>query len=140
LVPAAIMGLDLRRFLDRTEEMVHACAANVPVDENPGAVLGAVLGTLGNGGRDKVTIIASPGVPDLGAWLEQLLAESTGELGKGLVPVDREKPGAPGVYGNDRIFAYLRLQNAPDATQDAQVEALAKAGQPVVRIDVADIY
>ncbi|HXB22935.1 MAG TPA: bifunctional transaldolase/phosoglucose isomerase [Candidatus Solibacter sp.] len=140
LVPAAIMGLDLRRFLDQTEEMVHACSANVPVDQNPGAVLGAVLGTLGNSGRDKVTIITSPGISDLGAWLEQLLAESTGKLGKGLVPVDREKPGAPGVYGNDRIFAYLRLQSAPDAAQDAQVEALARTGQPVFCIDVADIY
>jgi transaldolase/glucose-6-phosphate isomerase len=140
LVPAAVMGLDLKRFLNRTEEMVHACGPNVPVDQNPGAVLGAVLGTLGNSGRDKVTIITSPGISDLGAWLEQLLAESTGKQGKGLVPIDREKLAQPQTYGNDRIFAYLRLQNAPDPTQDSQVEALSKAGQPVVRIDVADIY
>jgi transaldolase/glucose-6-phosphate isomerase len=140
LVPAAVMGLDLKRFLDRTEEMVHACGATVPVDQNPGAVLGAVLGTLGKSGRDKVTIITSPGLSDLGAWLEQLLAESTGKQGHGLVPIDREKLGPPQAYGSDRIFAYLRLQSAPDPTQDAQVEALSKAGQPVVRIDVADIY
>jgi transaldolase / glucose-6-phosphate isomerase len=140
LVPAAIMGLDLHRFLDRTEEMVEACAATVPVEHNPGAVLGAVLGNLGNIGHNKVTIIASPGIYDLGAWLEQLLAESTGKQGKGLIPVDREKLGPPDVYGNDRIFVYLRLQGATDSTQNAQVDALRKAGQPVVRIDVADKY
>ena len=140
LVPAAIMGLDVRRFLDRTEEMDEACAATVPVDQNPGAVLGAVLGTLGNSGRNKVTIMASPGISDLGAWLEQLLAESTGKLGKGLIPVDREKIGSPDVYGNDRIFVYLRLKGATDPAQDAQVDTLRKAGQPVVRIDVAGKY
>jgi transaldolase / glucose-6-phosphate isomerase len=140
LVPAAVMGLDLRRFLDNTEAMVQACAATVPVQENPGAVLGAVLGTLGKNGRDKVTIITSPGINDLGAWLEQLLAESTGKQGKGLIPVDREKLGPPEVYGNDRIFVYLRLQNGADANQDSQIDALRKAGQPVVRIDVEDIY
>ncbi len=140
LVPAAIMGLDLRRFLDRTEEMVEACAATVPVEQNPGAVLGAVLGTLGNSGRNKVTIVASPAIFDLGAWLEQLLAESTGKQGKGLIPVDREYPGPPDVYGNDRLFVYLRLQGGSNSAQDAQVDALRKAGQPVVRIDVADKY
>ncbi len=138
--PAAIMGLDLRRFLDRTEEMVEACAATVPVDQNPGAVLGAVLGTLGNNGHNKVTIIASPAIFDLGAWLEQLLAESTGKQGKGLIPVDREKLGPSDAYGNDRVFVYLRLQGATDSAQDARVDALRKAGQPVVRIDIADKY
>ena len=140
VVAAAVMGLDLRRFLDCTEEMVEACAATVPVAENPGAVLGAILGSLANQGRDKVTIITSPGIFDLGAWLEQLLAESTGKQGKGLIPVDRENLGAPEVYGNDRIFVYLRLQGGVEAKQDAAVDALRKAGQPVVRIDVADIY
>jgi transaldolase/glucose-6-phosphate isomerase len=140
MVPAAVMGLDLQRFLESTEKMVHACAATVPVDQNPGAVLGAILGTLANNGRDKVTIITSSGLWDLGAWLEQLLAESTGKQGKGLIPVDREKLGAPEVYGNDRVFVYLRLQNAADANQDSQIETLRKAGQPVVRINVADIY
>ena len=140
LVPAAAMGLDLRCFLDRTEQMVQACAATVPVDQNPGAVLGAILGTAHNHGRDKVTLITSPGISDLGAWLEQLLAESTGKLGKGLVPVDREKLGAPEVYGNDRVFAYLRLRNGADQEQDAKVEALRQAGHPVVRIDIADMY
>lgn len=140
MVPAAVMGLDLARFLESTEEMVHACAATVPVEQNPGAVLGAILGTLANNGHDKVTITTSPGIWDLGAWLEQLLAESTGKQGKGLIPVDREKLGPAEAYGNDRVFVYLRLQNDADANQDSQVEALRKAGQPVVRINVADIY
>ena len=140
MVPAAIMGLDISRFLDHVEEMVHACAATVPVEENPGAVLGIILGELAKHGRDKVTIITSPGIRDFGAWLEQLLAESTGKDGKGLIPVDREPLGTPNVYGNDRLFAYIRLESAPDAAQDAAVEALATAGQPVVRISLADPY
>ncbi|MGC2255065.1 MAG: hypothetical protein WA563_11015, partial [Candidatus Acidiferrales bacterium] len=108
--------------------------------ENPGAVLGAILGTLAKNGRDKVTLIASPGVSDLGAWLEQLLAESTGKQGKGLIPVDREEIGPPEVYGNDRVFAYVRLESAPDASQDAKVAALEKAGHPVVRMSLRDTY
>ncbi len=140
MVPAAVMGLDVRRLLDRTEEMIQACAATVPADQNPGVILGAILGTLANAGRDKVTLVTSPGIRDLGAWLEQLLAESTGKQGKGLIPVDRETLGPPEVYGNDRLFIYLRLQNGVDQNQDSQIEALRKAGQPVVRIDIADIY
>ncbi|MGH9571783.1 MAG: bifunctional transaldolase/phosoglucose isomerase, partial [Candidatus Angelobacter sp.] len=140
LVPGAVMGLDLRRFLDRTEEMIEACAATVPSAENPGVILGAILGTLHNAGRNKVTIVTSPAIYDLGAWLEQLLAESTGKQGEGLVPVDRERLGPPEVYGNDRVFAYLRLLSAADAHQDRQIEALRKAGQPVVTIDIADKY
>jgi transaldolase/glucose-6-phosphate isomerase len=140
MVPASLMGVDTPKFLNRTEEMVKACAASVPVEENPGVVLGTILGTAATSGRDKVTIIASPGISDLGAWLEQLLAESTGKQGKGIIPVDKEATGAPEVYGNDRVFAYLRLETAPDAAQDAKVAALEKAGQPVVRISIADTY
>jgi hypothetical protein len=140
MVPGAIQGMDLTKFLDRLEEMVHACASVVPADENPGAILGAILGTLQKNGRDKVTIFASPGISDLGAWLEQLIAESTGKKGTGLIPIDREQIGPPEVYGNDRIFAYVRLQSAPDAKQDEAVAALEKAGQPVVRIAVPDVY
>ena len=140
MVPAAVMGLDTKKFLERTEEMVEACASCVPVEENPGVVLGLILGSAAKAGRDKVTIITSPGIYDLGAWLEQLLAESTGKQGKGIIPVDRETIGAPDVYGNDRVFAYLRLDSAPDAQQDAQVAALEKAGHPVVRIAVGDKY
>ncbi|SPF56405.1 Bifunctional transaldolase/phosoglucose isomerase [Candidatus Sulfopaludibacter sp. SbA4] len=145
MVPAAVMGVDVPRFLELTSEMVHACAPTVPVEDNPGVQLGAILGVLGNLGRDKVTLISSPGIHDLGAWLEQLIAESTGKIGnegnrKGLIPVDREALGSPEVYGNDRVFAYLRLESAPDAAQDKAVDALESAGQPVVRISVGDVY
>ncbi len=140
MVPAALMGVDTAKFLDRTEEMVEACASCVPVEENPGVVLGIILGTAARNGRDKITIITSPGISDLGAWLEQLLAESTGKQGKGIIPVDREELGPPETYGNDRIFAYVRLDSAPDSAQDAKVAVLEEAGHPVVRISVADIY
>jgi transaldolase/glucose-6-phosphate isomerase len=134
MVPAAIMGADVPTFLDHTEIMLHACASCVPPELNPGVVLGAILGTLARQGRDKVTLVTSPGIASLGAWLEQLLAESTGKEGKGLIPVDGERVGAPGVYGNDRVFVYERLTSHPSADQDAAVTALEKAGHPVVRI------
>jgi transaldolase / glucose-6-phosphate isomerase len=140
MVPAAVMGLDVKKFLDRTEEMMHACASCVPIEENPGAILGIVLGTAARNGRDKVTIFTSPGISDLGAWLEQLLAESTGKEGKGIIPVDREQLSAPEVYGNDRVFAYLRLATEADAAVDAKLAALEKTGHPVVRIVLNDIY
>src|SRR5260370_38221785 len=126
MVPAAVMGIDVLKFLSRTEEMVHACGATVPAAENPGVVLGAILGAAANQGRDKVTIISSPGISDLGAWLEQLLAESTGKIGKGIVPVARERLAKPESYGSDRVFAYLRLESAPDHAQDAAVATLEK--------------
>jgi glucose-6-phosphate isomerase len=140
MAPAAIMGLDVLRFLHRADEMADACLSTVPLENNPGVMLGIILGVLAHTGRDKVTIMASPGLWDLGAWLEQLLAESTGKQGKGLIPVDREPLGPPGVYGQDRVFVYVRLESAPDAAQDAAVAALKQAGQPVVRISVSDPY
>ncbi|MCU1331414.1 MAG: transaldolase [Candidatus Angelobacter sp.] len=140
LVPAAIMGLDVGKFLQRTNEMVQACKPEVPAEQNPGAVLGSILGTLGNLGRNKVTIITSPGIHDLGAWLEQLIAESTGKNGKGLIPVDRESLGAPEVYGDDRVFVHLRLANEPDTAQKQKLEGLRSAGHPVVEIELADRY
>ncbi|HEX9112701.1 MAG TPA: bifunctional transaldolase/phosoglucose isomerase, partial [Terriglobales bacterium] len=140
MVPAAAMGLDTGKFLARTKEMVDACQASTPVEQNPGVMLGLIIGTAATMGRDKITLITSPGISDLGAWLEQLIAESTGKVGNGIIPVDREALGSPDVYGNDRIFAYVRLESAPDAAQDAQVAALEKAGQPVVRIAMTDIY
>jgi glucose-6-phosphate isomerase len=139
-VPGAIQGVDIGKFLERAKKMVTACGASVPADQNPGVILGAILGTLAKGGRDKLTIFTSPGISDLGAWLEQLIAESTGKEGHGIIPVDRERLSSPEVYGNDRVFAYLRLESAPDAKQDAAVAALEKAGQPVVRIAVPEIY
>ncbi|QLE57972.1 bifunctional transaldolase/phosoglucose isomerase [Nostoc sp. TCL26-01] len=140
IVPAAAIGVDVAKFLDTAEVMVHSCASSVPAKENPGVVLGNILGVLAKQGRDKVTLIASPAIADLGAWLEQLLAESTGKDGKGLIPVDLEQLGTPDVYGSDRIFAYIRLDSAFDAAQDAAVTALEQAGQPVVRIAIADPY
>ncbi|MFL6388332.1 MAG: bifunctional transaldolase/phosoglucose isomerase [Terriglobales bacterium] len=140
MVPAAIMGLDTAKFLQRTNEMVQACKPEVPTNQNPGVILGAILGTLGNLGRNKVTFITSPGIHDLGAWLEQLIAESTGKIGKGLIPVDREALGAPEVYGNDRVFVYLRLADETDAIQTQKLEILKNAGHPVVEIELADTY
>ncbi|HVO24437.1 MAG TPA: bifunctional transaldolase/phosoglucose isomerase [Candidatus Margulisiibacteriota bacterium] len=141
LVPAAIMGVDVAKFLDRTDEMVCACMPSVPVEENPGVVLGTIFGVAAEQfHRDKLTIIASPGICGLGAWLEQLVAESTGKTGKGLIPVDREALGKLDVYGGDRIFVYLRLLSAPDAAQDTSVAELERAGQPVVRLAIDDPY
>jgi transaldolase/glucose-6-phosphate isomerase len=140
MVPAAVIGLDTKKFLARAAEMVRACGPSVAAEENAGAALGCILGTAANAGRDKVTIITSPGISDLGAWLEQLLAESTGKIGKGIIPVDREELASPDVYGTDRVFTYVRLENAVDPDQEAKVVALEKAGQPVVRITMPDIY
>ena len=140
MVPAAVMGIDVVRFLERTHKMALACSPRQLAEDNPGVVLGSILGSAANQGRDKVTIIASPGVWDLGTWLEQLLAESTGKQGKGLIPVDREPVGSPRTYGDDRLFVYVRLESAPDSAQDRAVEALANAGHAVVQIPVADAY
>ncbi len=140
MAPAAVMGLDVERLLDEAQHMLHACAPGVPAEENPGLVLGTILGVLANKGIDKLTLIASPGLHDLGAWLEQLIAESTGKEGKGIIPVDRERLGPPEIYGDDRVFAYLCLDSAPDAAQDRGLAVLEKAGKPVVRIHVATAY
>ena len=140
MVPAAVMGIDVVRFLERTHKMALACSPRQPAEDNPGVVLGSILGSAAKQGRDKVTIIASPGVWDLGAWLEQLLAESTGKQGKGLIPVDREPLGSPQTYGDDRLFVYVRLESGPDSLQDRAVDALTAAGHPVVRIPVTDAY
>jgi transaldolase / glucose-6-phosphate isomerase len=139
MAPAAVMGIDAPKFLDRADVMAISCSYCLPIPKNHGVMLGIVLGTLGKHGRDKVTFIASPAIYGLGAWLEQLIAESTGKEGKGLIPVDREPLGPPQIYGDDRVFAYLRFDPSPDPEQDRAVEALEKAGQPVVRIAVTDL-
>ena len=136
LVPAAAIGIDVEQFLRSTARMVRSCSPGTPPDANPGVQLGTFLGVAAKHGRDKVTIVASPGVASVGAWLEQLLAESTGKIGKGLVPVDAEPLGAPEVYGNDRVFAYLHLADAPEHAQNAAIEALEKAGQPVAHVSI----
>jgi len=140
MVPAAAMGLDLGKFLRTTQEMVKACGADSAADANPAVILGNILGVAANHGRDKITIIASPGIHDLGAWLEQLIAESTGKVGKGIIPVDREKPAKPATYGSDRVFAYLRLATKPNKAQDTAVAAIEKAGNPVIRITLPNVY
>jgi transaldolase/glucose-6-phosphate isomerase len=140
IVPAAVMGLDVERLLRTTAQMVSACGPSVPAADNPGVVLGTTLGTLAASGHDKVTFIASPGIDSLGAWLEQLIAESTGKSGRGLIPVDGETPTDAARYGHDRVFVYLRLATAPDASQDAAVDALARGGHPLVRIVVHEPY
>ncbi len=140
MVPAAAMGLDVNQFLQKADAMAVACTPCLPLEKNPGVTLGLAMGVLANNGRDKITIVASPGISDLGAWLEQLIAESTGKLGKGIIPVDREPLAPADHYGNDRFFAYLRLETAPDATQDGYLTVLEAAGHPVIRINVRDIY
>ena len=140
MVPAAIMGIDPLRFLDRADVMAIACSSCLPVEKNPGVLLGLILGTAARSGRDKLTLITSPGISDLGAWLEQLVAESTGKDGKGIIPVDREPLAAPEFYGNDRVFAYIRLDKGANPAQDDAVDTIAKAGHPVVRIALSDSY
>jgi glucose-6-phosphate isomerase len=138
--PTSIAGVDTRRLLRCAAEMVQRCGPGQPARENPGAVLGTILGEAARDGRDKATLFVSPDIVALGAWLEQLLAESTGKNGKAIIPVDGESPAPPAGYGADRVFVYVRLRSAPDAGQDRAVDALEGAGQPVVRIDVADRY
>jgi transaldolase/glucose-6-phosphate isomerase len=139
LVPAAAMGLDVQRLLDGATKMEKACRADVSAAQNPGAWLGAVMGELSNAGRDKVTFFLSPGIATFGLWLEQLLAESTGKEGKGLVPVPDNPPGSPGVYGDDRLFVSITVGDE-GKEMDAQVSALERAGQPVVRVHMQDPY
>lgn len=136
LVPAAAMGLGLPAFLGATEVMTRACAPSAPPAANPGVMLGLVLGEAAKSGRDKVTILASKGLADLGAWLEQLLAESTGKQGKALIPVDGEPPGRTQAYGADRIFVYLREAGRDEPELDAAADAAADAGHPLVWISV----
>lgn len=138
LVPHAAMGLDTARLLQQANQAVEQ--SKKPVDENPGVQLGLLLGTLARKGRDKLTIVCSPSLYDLGAWLEQLIAESTGKEGKGIIPVDRESIADPGHYGSDRVFAYLKYAGDQDADQEGKLAALEKAGHPIVRIDLPDLY
>jgi transaldolase/glucose-6-phosphate isomerase len=140
MIPGAACGVDVSALLDSAERMAHACAACVPAAQNPGLVLGAVIGACATAGRDKLTLITSAGVRDFGAWLEQLLAESTGKQGRGVIPVDREPLGRLDVYGTDRLFVYVRLASEHDDDQDAQVTALEDAGLPVVRVPVYSVY
>jgi len=138
LVPAALIGADLGGLLDAAEAMAETCAAEVPAAENPALVMGAWLGEAVLAGRDKLTLVASPGIAAFGAWAEQLVAESTGKEGTGLFPVDGEPLGPPEAYGDDRAVVYLRLRGGADAAQDAGVAALEAAGVPVLRRELRD--
>jgi hypothetical protein len=131
-----LVGADLGTLLDRA--LTVACNCDPCSCENDGARLGAILGELAKMGRDKVTFIASPPIASFGDWVEQLIAESTGKEGKGILPVVGEPVGEPDVYSNDRLFVYLHLDG--DDTYDAQVAALENAGQPVVRLRLRDRY
>ena len=137
LAPAAAMGLDVADLIGRARTMARSCGPDVPPGENPGFQLGAAMGAAAMAGRDKVTVVAPSLLKDFGAWAEQLIAESTGKQGRGLIPVDSEPLGPPDVYGQDRLFVQLRLAAHEDAAQDSAVTALEGAGHPVVRIDVA---
>lgn len=139
MVPAAAMGVDVEALLHRAERMREQCEASVPAPDNPGVTLGAVLGTLARAGRDKVTFITSPAISDLGAWLEQLIAESTGKENKGLIPIDDEPLGEASGYDNDRVFVYIRYADGAVPEQDAIVDALKSEGHPVVRVDCTSL-
>ena len=140
LVPAAAMGLEVGQLLDRAEEMARACGPDKPARGNPGVWLGTVLGTLAQHGRNKVTLVASRSIGSFGTWAEQLIAESTGKEGKGLIPVDREPVGAPAAYGDDRVFVYLRLASDRTDGLDRKVDALEQASQPVIRYELGNKY
>ena len=138
LVPAAVLGLDVAQVLASTAIMARACGPSAPPGGNPGLDLGLYLGVAAENGRNKLTIVASAAISSFGAWLEQLVAESTGKQGQAIIPIDGEALGPPQVYGPDRLFAHLRLDG--DATHDAALAALEAAGYPVIRISMSDRY
>src|ERR1700723_3749802 len=139
LVPAAAAGIDLRAVLKNTLSMGRSCGPDVPPPENPGVQLGLAMGLAGLEGRDKVTIFSSKKIADFGAWAEQLIAESTGKEGKGLVPIDGETLGDTSVYGNDRFFIDLRTESENDTAHEAKLGALERAGHPVARVVIKSI-
>jgi len=139
LLPGALMGLDVADLATRAFGMAERCGAEVAPRQNPGVHLGLVLGALAKAGRDKLTFAISPGIASLGDWLEQLVCESTGKHGRGIVAIGDEPLGAPACYGDDRLFAYVRLASAPDASQDAAIGALEAAGHAVVRVEIEDV-
>lgn len=140
MVPFTLMGGDVERLLDRAHHAMHACADCIGAAENPGARLGAAIGTLTRAGRDKLTLIADKPIDSVGLWIEQLIAESTGKEGKGILPVAGEPVGAPEVYGNDRIFVHLYAGERPDKNTEQKVAALEAAGHPVIRHRLHDAY
>ena len=137
IVPLAALGQDVKAFLQAARVMARACGPEVPPAENPGVTLGLAIGVTAASGRDKLTIISSPSLASFGAWVEQLVAESTGKSGKGIIPVADEPLGEPSVYGADRLFVVLRDATQPDTAQERAINALERAGHPVARISLA---
>jgi transaldolase/glucose-6-phosphate isomerase len=140
LVPAAAMGLDTGKLLERAAEMASACGSQSSPAFNPGLALGLILGQAARVGRDKLTLVSSNTLQYLGAWLEQLLAESTGKIGRGIIPVDGESLGRPELYGADRIFVALTMAGERDAKAERALAALIRAGQPVAQVELRDPY
>ena len=138
IVPAALEGVDVRALLKRAQQAARACDASVAAEENPGVSLGAIMGDAAREGRNKLTFVVSPGIRTIGDWLEQLIAESTGKEGKGVVPVAGETLAGASVYGNDRIFVRVQLRSESDAAIDKQLKALGAAGHPIIRIELKD--
>ena len=136
LVPAALIGVDIKALLERAHAMVEICGNEVGARDNPAVQLGAALAGLAKIGRDKVTLVLSQKIRALGAWIEQLLAESLGKDGKGVVPVVDEPLGPPAVYGDDRVFVALTVED--DDSYDAALGKLAEAGHPVIRLGLKD--
>ncbi len=139
LVPAVLMGIDIGALLERASRMVYANGKQVAETDAPGIILGAALGELALQGRDKVTFITSPTLTFLGLWLEQLIAESTGKEGKGILPVALEPVGAPEVYGSDRTFVYIYLKEEADPQVREQLNALQGKGHPIITIELEDV-
>jgi glucose-6-phosphate isomerase len=133
MAAGAAMGLDVEQFLKNANEMVEACKTTNPT-ENPGAVLGVILGICNKNGRDKLTIFTSPEIYDVGAWLEQLIAESTGKQDKSIIPIDLEDIAKPEDYSDDRVIAYLKLKDTSDDSLDERVALLRDSGVPVIEI------
>jgi transaldolase / glucose-6-phosphate isomerase len=140
LVPAALIGIDIETLLHRAHRMAESCAAWVPALENPAAWLGAILGEGALAGRNKATFVLTGGIASFGLWAEQLIAESTGKEGKGILPVADEPLGSPEVYGEDRIFVSMSLAGETDAETDSRLAALEHAGHPVVHLRLDDRY
>jgi transaldolase/glucose-6-phosphate isomerase len=139
LVPAVLAGVDVQELLNRALVMAGSCADGVPVDENPGVVLGTVMGELARRGRNKLTFIVPESASTLGMWLEQLLAESTGKEERGVLPVVGEPIGKPDIYGKDRLFVYLHIPTEIDPAQEEGIKELERAGHPVIRIRMDDL-
>jgi transaldolase/glucose-6-phosphate isomerase len=139
MVPAALMGLDIQKLLDRAERIVHSCASVVPAGENPGAKLGAILGEAARSGRDKLTIVTDSKISALGLWIEQLIAESTGKEGKGILPIAGETLSSPSVYGDDRLFVSIAVGQL-DGDTEVKLKALEAAGHPVIYRTLTDLY